>query len=243
MGEMKTKLLVLMVAAAGVAAFSQAAEKGKLVPSARPGNTGTTAVPVLLPDGPIADPSNFHAGGPMTPSSTTIDLNWMDNSNNESGFKISRKIASWASYPPTPLAQLGPNTTKYHDTGLEPETTYSSILAAHRNGTVWSHAVEVTATTNPRPPTNLQAQALSPKKVQLSWQNHSNTANLIMIERREGNGGFGKIFQTQAMNTATYLDEGLKSGTAYSYRLVVLKLPFNASDYTPVVSAVTMGQK
>lgn len=241
---MKTRAVVLLVAAAGVAALSHAAEKGKRVPSARPATTGPAAVtPGLLPDGPIADPTFFRASGPMTPSSTTLDLSWMDNSTNESGFKISRKIVSWASYPPTPLAQLGPNSTKYHDTGLEPETTYSYILAAHRNGTVWSHAVEVTATTNPRPPTNLHAQALGPKRVQLSWQNHSNTANLIMIERREGNGAFGKLFQTQTMSTATYLDEGLKPGTAYAYRLLVLKLPFNASDYTPVASVVTLGQQ
>jgi len=41
------------------------------------------------------------------------------------------------------------------------------------------------------------------------------------------------------VNINTYTDKGLKPGTSYAYRLVVMKLPFNASDYTLGVSVVT----
>jgi hypothetical protein len=236
---MRARLLVLMVAVAFVAGLSQAVEKGKAVPSARPGNAGTAPAAPGLPDtSPVADPTFFRVTGPVTTSSTTLDLAWMDNCTNENGYKISRRKVN-TTYSETPIANLGPNATKYHDTGLEPETTYWYVLAAFR-GNVYSHAVEASGMTNPLSPANLTAQALSPKKVQLSWQNRSKVANLIRIERSEGNGGnFQKIFQTEPINIVTYLDTGLKPGTTYTYRLVVLKLPFNASDYTAAVSVVT----
>jgi hypothetical protein len=60
-----------------------------------------------------------------------------------------------------------------------------------------------------------------------------------MIERRTGSGNFEKVFQKQPVDINTYTDKGLKPGTSYSYRLVVMKLPFNASDYTTGVSVVT----
>jgi hypothetical protein len=236
---MQRKQVVFVVAVAFVAGLSHAVEKGKQVPSARPGGAQTAPAAPGLPDNaPVAEPTFFRVSGPVTTSSTTLDLSWMDNSTNENGFKIARRKGN-EGYPQTPIAHLGPNTTKYHDTGLEPETTYWYILAGFR-GAIYTHGVEASGTTNPLAPANLTAQALSPKKVQLSWQNRSKVANLIMIERREGNGGtFQKIFQTEPINIATYADQGLKPGTTYGYRLVVLKLPFNASDYTPAVSVVT----
>jgi hypothetical protein len=99
--------------------------------------------------------------------------------------------------------------------------------------------VETSATTNPYPPENLQAISLSSSQVKLTWTNRSKTADLIMIERKTGSGNFEKIFQKQPVDLNTYRDKGLKPGTSYSYRLVVMKLPFNASDYTAAVSIGT----
>ena len=241
---MRTKLFVLMSAAVLVAALVHAVEKSKLPPSAKAPNTGT--MPGLTPGGPITAPSNFHGAGPMATSSTTIDLGWTDNSNNEDKFRICRKFAGQANYPETPIAMLPANTTKYQDTGLQAETSYSYILAASRGegtNSTWSTAVETIAMTNPRPPANLQAKATGAKQVKLAWPNASKAANLIMIERSTGNSNsFQKIFQTQPVNIATYVDEGLAPNTQYFYRLVVVKLPFNASDYTPAVSVVTPAQ-
>ena len=130
--------------------------------------------------------------------------------------------------------------TQYHDTGLEPETTYFYIIASVGGNQVSPAPGEASAMTNPRPPENLTATALSSSEVKLSWKNSSKVAELIMIERRTGKDStFGKIFQKQPIDISTYVDTGLKPGTSYAYRLVVLKLPFNASNYTPAVSVVT----
>jgi len=118
--------------------------------------------------------------------------------------------------------------------------TYYYILAAQRGEVYFSTAVETNAMTNPRPPENLTATALSSSEVKLSWKNSSKVADLIMIERRAGNSGtFEKIFQKEPIDICTYVDKDLKPGTSYAYRLVVLKLPFNASNYTPAVSVAT----
>jgi len=246
---MKTKLVILGSAVLLAVAFAQAIAANKLAPDVKPSQVapppgsslGGTLGPPPEQSGPLEAPTYFHAGGPVEPSSTTLNLTWKDNSTNESSFRICRKIVTWTSYPVTPIAVLPANTTKFHDTGLDPETTYSYVLAAfNAAGTKSSFAIETTATTNPRPPADLKAQAVSGKKVKLTWKNTSNAANLIMIERSTGTpGAFQKIFQKEPITISSYVDEGLTPHTKYFYRLVVLKLPFNASDYTPNVSVVT----
>lgn len=54
-------------------------------------------------------------------SDTEINLNWADNSNNETGFKIQRKSATGIF---TDIATLDANTTRYTDKGLVPKTNY-----------------------------------------------------------------------------------------------------------------------
>ncbi|HEX6899891.1 MAG TPA: fibronectin type III domain-containing protein [Thermoanaerobaculia bacterium] len=66
-----------------------------------------------------AAPSNLNAS---TDSVLRAILFWNDNSSNETGFKIERKIGTAGSW--SQLATLGPNSTGYADTGLSPSTTY-----------------------------------------------------------------------------------------------------------------------
>jgi fibronectin type 3 domain-containing protein len=204
------------------------------------GGEASAQCEMTIPGSPPAAPTYFHASGPMATSSTTMELSWKDNSNNEKGFWIARRASYQGSYPTSPQIKLGPNVTQYHDTGLEPETTYFYIIASVGGNQVSPAPVEASAMTNPRPPENLTATALSSSEVKLSWKNSSKVADLIMIERRAGNSGtFEKIFQKEPIDISTYVDKGLKPGTSYAYRLVVLKLPFNASNYTAAVSVAT----
>ena len=244
---MKTRLFVLASAAFTLAACAHGIARTKPA-TATPfpvtqQNTKTGMPPIggiqAPAAGPIADPSNFHGTGPMATSSTTIDLSWIDNSNNEDNFRICRKGKGVAAYNPSTIVVLPANTTKYHATGLDPETTYTFGLAAS-NSTNYSFMMETDATTNPRPPADLKAQAMGAAKVKLTWTNKSNIANLIMIERSMGNSSsFQKIFQTSPISISSYEDAAVSANTKYFYRLVVLKLPFNASDYTASVSVVT----
>jgi hypothetical protein len=58
----------------------------------------------------------------MGVTSTSITLNWQDNSNNEVGFQIQRATSS--NGPWSVVGTTGANATSYTDTGLDPSTMY-----------------------------------------------------------------------------------------------------------------------
>jgi uncharacterized repeat protein (TIGR02543 family) len=89
---------------------------------------GTTPTPT-----PPAAPTNLAA---TATSSSSINLAWLDNSNNETGFRIERKIGTGGTW-----AALGTNkpanSTTHTDTGLNVANTYFYRVAA-LNGTLLS---------------------------------------------------------------------------------------------------------
>ncbi|MBI5739256.1 MAG: DUF2341 domain-containing protein [Nitrospirae bacterium] len=57
-----------------------------------------------------------------TISNSQIDLSWTDNSTNEDGFRIERKIGEPGVY--AQIAETGAGASVYNDTGLDPDTKY-----------------------------------------------------------------------------------------------------------------------
>jgi uncharacterized protein YegL len=80
--------------------------------------TSTFAVQIYLQD-QLTAPSNLTAS---VINSTTVKLNWQDNSPNEQGFKIERKLGASGSYGE--IANVGANVTSYTDAGLSAGQTY-----------------------------------------------------------------------------------------------------------------------
>ena len=72
-----------------------------------------------------AAPTNLIVTGT---TSDTIDLTWTDNSANEEGFFIHRKIEGAAGF--TTVGNVGPNVTSFHNTGLTAETKYYYVVSA-----------------------------------------------------------------------------------------------------------------
>jgi len=74
-----------------------------------------------------------------------VNLNWIDKSTNEAGFKLERKTATtnFAS-----IATLGPDITTYSDNGLTPNTTYTYRVYSYNSvGNSPTYSNEVTVTT------------------------------------------------------------------------------------------------
>jgi subtilisin family serine protease len=93
---------------------------------------------------PLAAPSSLTA----TPvSASEIDLTWIDNSPNETGFKIERSpngASGWAQ-----IATVGANMTSYVDIGLTCGTTYSYQVRANNGSVNSNYSNTATAPTSP----------------------------------------------------------------------------------------------
>lgn len=77
-------------------------------------------------------------------SSTEIKLSWTDNSDNEDGFKLERKVLGGSF---TEIKTLAANSTIYTDTGLTPNTTYYYRVRAYNTAGDSDYSNEASAMT------------------------------------------------------------------------------------------------
>ncbi|MBE9545898.1 MAG: S8 family serine peptidase [Proteobacteria bacterium] len=91
----------------------------------------------------LAGPSNLSA---VDSSTSKINLSWADNSFNELGFKIERKIGTGATY--SQIADIAADETSYSDTGLNEATTYYYRVHAYDTAEDSDYSNEASATTD-----------------------------------------------------------------------------------------------
>lgn len=101
--------------------------------------------------GALNPPTNLAA---TSLSNTNIQLSWTDNSGNEDGFKIERKLGEYGTY--AQIATVEPNTTTYADTGLAANNYYyyrvRSYSAANGDSHYSNEAHALTVVVNFLPP-------------------------------------------------------------------------------------------
>jgi len=124
---------------------------------------------------PIA-PSHLHA----TPQQTTATLNWQDNADNETGYKIYQGSST------TSMATLDVNTTSYPLTGLNADTNYTYSVRAY-NDAGESNATSVTFETLGEimvtksmitSPSN-GSKVIPGSTITIRWQNHGATKKVF----------------------------------------------------------------
>ena len=89
-----------------------------------------------------AAPSNLTA---VAESDTVVNLNWIDNSDNESNFIVYRSSDGGTTY--SPIATLGMDVTQYSDTGLTGATSYTYRIVASNGAGNSANSNAVTAQT------------------------------------------------------------------------------------------------
>jgi fibronectin type 3 domain-containing protein len=199
-------------------------------------NTATAATQSPAPTPPTA-PSGLTA---TAVSSAQINLTWVDNSNNETGFKIER---STDGVNFTQIALISGGLTAYSSTGLTASTQYTfRVRATNTAGdSGYSNTKAATtsapAVTTPTAPTGLAATAVSSVQVNLSWSDNSNNETGFKIERSTGGGAFTQVAIASA-NVTQFVDTGLTANTQYAYRIRATNAAGDSS-YTSVASAAT----
>ena len=178
----------------------------------------------------IAAPSNLKAIR-YNPDSTKVEISWKDNSLNELGFVVQRKLGDSASVSAyANIDTVTANTTTYIDTTVTDTTKYTYRLYAYNADTVSVYSNIATYTTPlPVELTSFSADAVN-GKVMLSWVTATEINNSgFSIEKSSDNKKFEEISfikgkgSTAEKSYYSYVDKSALSGKYY-YRLKQIDL-------------------
>jgi hypothetical protein len=153
-------------------------------------------------------------------SSTSVMLNWSDESSNETAFKIERSVTENQGFVEVGTAQA--NVTSHIDYGLTPSTKYVYRIRSSNPAGNSSYTATATVTTAPLPPTaptGLVAAVASSTSVNISWVDKSDSEVEFEIERSLTSGSGFVLVGTAEANATLYLDNDLTPTTNYYYRV------------------------
>ncbi len=148
-----------------------------------------------------------------------ILISWTDNSNDETGFAVQRRLQT-ASF--VTITVTASNDTSYSDNSLDAQTLYYyRVGAVGQDGTGWSE--DDTASTwpyaVPEAPSNLQADVVMGVGVSLAWQDNSLYEHHFIIWRSDDGGDYRWIDSVDA-NVRVYLDPFVLEAHRYVYYVV-----------------------
>jgi hypothetical protein len=180
-----------------------------------------TKNPVTPPPPQIPTAPNLFAIISVT--QTSMNLNWNDRSQDETGFKVQVYIESennWFTQANVG-AHTGIGTVSYTLSNLNPGTVYRlRVLAFNDAGNSDPSNEQLRSTETaplPAPPTNIQAVALDAVTVRLSWEDND-AVDAYVIQRHEPTTGWADLAQV-ADGVIRYVDNSTIALTTYYYRV------------------------
>jgi subtilisin family serine protease len=190
-------------------------------------NFAQVTTPATPPPPPPVAPSNLSTSAPAY---NQVNLNWSDNSSDESGFQVERcggTIATCSTF--VQIAETAANATGFSDPNVTGQNTYTYRVRAFNNDgpSTFSNPSEVTTPAAPPPPPpaapgNLTALASAHDQVNLSWSDNSADETGFKVERCTGVSAtctaFVEIAQTSS-NITGLSDLGVAAQTTYTYRV------------------------
>ncbi len=165
------------------------------------------------PAAPPAAPTGLTVTASANNGTTSMYLQWMDNSYNETRFVLDvGDRPDVVRYPST----LNTNYTVQVPTTVEVFVQYCFTVRAENSAgpSVWSNQACVTPLPAPAAPSNLTVTAISSDTIRLTWSDNSNVEESFVIVRQSHLAGR----QTSA-NVTTYDWTGLQAGTEYCFRV------------------------
>jgi thermitase len=169
---------------------------------------------------PPAAPSGLSASAV---SSSQINLNWSDNSNNESGFQIERcQGADCSNF--ALVATTGSNATSFSNTGLAASTTYTYRVRATNSAGNSGYSNTASATTTagaavPAAPSNLRVTTVGQTSIGLAWNDNSNNETRFEFFRRTGSSTTFVFIGSVGANRTSATNINLSRFTTYTYRM------------------------
>ncbi|MDE2757116.1 MAG: fibronectin type III domain-containing protein [Acidobacteriota bacterium] len=192
---------------------------------------------------------------PVSPS--RIDLTWQDNSTNETGFRVQRRLAGSADW--VPIGTTAANGTKFSDRGASPDTLYRYRVQAFNDTGSSAFSNETEARTPATPTRGISSRLFVPVILTASGRNNSfftseltltnrgnQTATLRHTYTAAAGGGGGAASETLgagrqkiAANAIDYLRALGISIPAAGNRIGTLRVEASGTDVTVTVRTTT----
>lgn len=153
-------------------------------------------------------------------SGTRVDLEWTDNSDNETQFAIER-CAGVGCTTFVEVGTVAADVDTYSDAALTANTTYRwRVRARNAFGTSGYTAIVTASTAGPNAPTALDVTTVSETQIDLSWTDNADNELQYIVERCAG-VGCSSFTQLAALdsNTTAYSDLTVVFGQSYTYRV------------------------
>src|SRR5829696_5787321 len=184
-------------------------------------------------------------------SSSSLRLEWQDNSSNETSFSVFRCQGNSCT-PFSSIGSVGADTAIFTNTNLVGGTTYGYYVCAVGKGgrtsapsnTAWSTTLAASPTPTPTPtpiptptptpaptpasPANLTATAVSTSQINLAWTDMSGNESGFKIQRLI-NSVWTQV-GTTAADVTSWANDGLSASSTYTYRVIA----YNATGDSPV---------
>ncbi len=157
----------------------------------------------------------------MATSPSQINLSWLDNSSDEEGFVIERKIRK-KFYE---MGRVSKNNTIFTEINLMPKTDYTYRISSYNRFGASDYSNEITITTLEPPlqsPDQLVAAAIHDGCVQITWQDNSDGETGFIIEKASRTGDFQET-AIIAPEGISYMDIKLLPDSIYHYRIRAVK--------------------
>jgi len=161
----------------------------------------------------------------------SIQLNWVDNSNNEEGFRIEKKVSTsnWQ----IAFSELPENTVTWIDDNANINETIKYRVYGFAEGNS-SNMIETEIIDNEIPiPSNLQLIQGTNQTFTLTWIDNCIGEDGYKIERREYDGAF-EIIEITGENVTTFVDDNIDDSIVYFYRIQCYYQSFQ-SEYSSEV--------
>lgn len=191
--------------------------------------SNSVTVQIVSTDPPVA-PSGLTATSDSV--NRRITLNWVDNSTNETGFRIHRQFngGTWnETYHST-----GANVNTYSDENLLPGIYNYHIEAYNDYGQAQSNEAADTIIDIPLPPSELVATGNSVAgTISLTWTDNSTGETGFIIQRQVDGGEWNDNYDSVESNVGSYTDNNLGGGPLpngmYVYRIVAFNSNGNSN--------------
>lgn len=191
-------------------------------------------------------------------SSSRINVVWVDNANNETGYQLDRANGLCnLNKPFAKIKDLPANATHFNDTGLPAATSFCYRVRAVQNATVSSYSNRDDATTfnvntnnEPEDPTDLHADPTGPHSVDVTWTDNADDETGYSVERADGPCSPDSVFVVIAQvpaaagvgSSITFTDATASPSSTYCYRVRAFN-PAGNSDYSNPDDATTPAEE